>query len=275
MFTQAYPLPLSGDKERDVANMHDTFIAFVDEINHALENINGRTIKGDLSQATVEANRITTNQALIENAQIANLIADKIRAGTLDLSQGILISDGSTQNGVMLINQDSIRIMVNGVIRMFAGRKPNGRFEFYIQSEDGMQGIRMTEEGHAIFTGRIEASEIVGGTITVETDVNIGNNLYMTSTGFFDQGIFFVNTGMPSTIQSAAITIADAAAGAIDVRNSLSVNGRSVATQDDIVALSGVVSALSAQVTALIQQNQQQQININNLLQRVSALESG
>ena len=88
-FTSAYPSLRTGEPQRDVDGLRDNFIAFLDEINHALENVNSRTIKGNLSQATIEADNITTNKARIVSAQIANLVADKIKAGTLDLSQEI------------------------------------------------------------------------------------------------------------------------------------------------------------------------------------------
>ena len=172
-FTSAYPSLRTGEPQRDVDGLRDNFIAFLDEINHALENINAGTIKGKLSAATIEADSITTNKARIKSAQIANLIADKIAAGTLNLSTALspdgktgitIVGDGADR---MEIDESSLVILYDDVIRLFAGKdKDTGKFMFLLLNEDGTTGICMGEDGNAYFSGNIEASTITGGSIT-------------------------------------------------------------------------------------------------------------
>lgn len=78
-------------------------------------------------------------------------------------------------------------------LRLVMGYNPtSGEYQFELSNADGVATVTLDDDGNAVFTGKITASDIEGGTITgtriesdstidVETDLTVGENIYLTS----------------------------------------------------------------------------------------------
>ena len=81
----------------------------------------------------------------------------------------------------------------NENLRLVMGYNPtSGEYQFELSNADGVATVTLDDDGNAVFTGKITASDIEGGTITgtriesdstidVETDLTVGENIYLTS----------------------------------------------------------------------------------------------
>ena len=131
------------------------FSELLRQLNFLLGNLGAENV---IEAASVKAENIDTTNAKIVNAQIKNLSADKIKAGTLDLSKGITITSGG--GDAMTITQDSIEIAVDGVTRFLVTPDDNGKFGFLLCNAQGQPTIRLTDDGNAVLSGIVASSEI-------------------------------------------------------------------------------------------------------------------
>ena len=131
------------------------FSELIRQLNFLLGNLGAENV---IEAASVKAENIDTTNAKIVNAQIKNLTASKIKAGTLDLSKGITITNGGSDS--MTITQDSIRIEVNGVTRFLLTPDNNGTFGFGLYNAAGEPTVVVTGDGNAVFTGTVESSVV-------------------------------------------------------------------------------------------------------------------
>lgn len=81
----------------------------------------------------------------------------------------------------------------NENLRLVMGYNPtSGEYQFELSNADGVATVTLDDDGNAVFTGKITASDIEGGTITgtriesdstidVTTDLTVGENIYLTS----------------------------------------------------------------------------------------------
>ena len=146
------------------------FSELLRQLNFLLGNLGAENV---IEAASVRAENIDTTNAKIVNAQIKNLSADKIKAGTLDLSKGITITNGGSNS--MTITQDSIEIVVDGVTRFLLTPDENGKFGFLLRNAQGQPTIRLTDDGNAVLSGTVESSEIYASHIA-----GVGKDVYDT-----------------------------------------------------------------------------------------------
>ena len=102
------------------------------------------------------------------------MTADKLTAGTINVSEGISIT-GSHDNketgdyGSMNITNETIEMYERGNLRIAIGRDEDGHYIFTVQSRDGNSGIYMNESGEVYLTGAIRTTKdcSVGNFLTV------------------------------------------------------------------------------------------------------------
>ena len=144
--------------------MDGIFAELIRQINFIVSNLGADNV---IEAASVKAENIDTKNAKIVNAQIKNLTASKIKAGTLDLSKEITISDSKdlTKGNSMTINKNGIVIkgksndgkVINRFVLMPDG---DGNYLFAMYDKDGDMSLAMDDDGNAAFRGTVESSEI-------------------------------------------------------------------------------------------------------------------
>lgn len=167
-------LKLSGDTERDLKQIEQWSVALVDELKSLLCNLDGGNV---LEASSIKAQNIDCTKARIKDAQIQDLTADKLTAGTIDAEEinvininadnivtGTLDADkvaihGESAAGEMQQTGDrSAWIDKDGNTRILIGNV-NGSYIFIAQSADGRNGIYMDESGKIHNSGSIETDE--------------------------------------------------------------------------------------------------------------------
>ena len=102
----------------------------------------------------------------IQNAQIGNLTADKLRTGQLNTNLVTVESDF----GNLSMSGSSIIISDNKEERFKVEYDPEtGLFSFVINNSEGNPTVYINSFGNAVFSGRVDSSEIFSSTI-VGTD---------------------------------------------------------------------------------------------------------
>lgn len=149
--------------------MDGIFAEMIRQINFIVSNLGADNV---IEAASVKAENIDTKNAKIVNAQIKNLTASKIKAGTLDLSKGITIQNGNNTRS-MTITEDGILITdqtgQEDILRFALLPDENGKFVFMLCNEEGEPTIAMDDDGNAAFRGTVESSEVYSSHI-VGTD---------------------------------------------------------------------------------------------------------
>lgn len=149
------------------------FSELIRQLNFLLGNLGAENV---IEAASVKAENIDTTNAKIVNAQIKNLTASKIKAGTLDLSKGIVISNRSDGNGTFVLKSDGMALYDgNGTLRFTVSSDETGNFGFGLYDENGDATIVLLDNGSARFTGTVESSEIYASHIA-----GVGKDIYDT-----------------------------------------------------------------------------------------------
>ena len=164
-------LRLSGDTEQDLKQIEQWSVALVDELKSVLCNLDSGNVG---EAASVKAQNIDCTKAKIKDAQVQSMTADKLTAGTINVSEGISIT-GSHDNketgdyGSMNITNETIEMYERGNLRIAIGRDEDGHYIFTVQSRDGKSGIYMKEDGEVYLTGAIRTTKdcSVGNFLTV------------------------------------------------------------------------------------------------------------
>lgn len=161
--TTPVPARLTGDMSRDIGAIKKWGTALIDELSYILDNLDSGNV---IEASSVKAENIDTTSARISNAQIGNLTADKLRAGTVDTDLVVVRSE----SGNLSISGNSIRID-DGLFNRFVAEydKENDIFRFELCNSEGMPTVSINSLGNAVFTGKIDSSEIYSSTI-VGTD---------------------------------------------------------------------------------------------------------
>ncbi|MEG1441175.1 MAG: hypothetical protein RSC29_00790 [Oscillospiraceae bacterium] len=161
--TTPIPSRLSGDTKNDIAAIKDWGTGLIDELSYIFNNLDA----GNVSEAAaVKAENINTNTAKIKNAQIGELTADKLTAGTID-TEKITVADGSHN-----LQITGSKIAINdGVQNRFKVEydKERNAFSFALFNNNGEPTVYINSFGDAVFSGQLEGSEIFASTI-VGTD---------------------------------------------------------------------------------------------------------
>ena len=161
--TTPIPNKITGDASEDLKAIQKWGTALIDELAYIFNNLDA----GNVSEAaSVKAENIDTNTAKIQNAQIGILTADKLKAGTVDTN----LVTVSSESGNLNISGNSIVISDNNVDRFKAEYNPlTGIFSFILCNSEGQPTVYINSLGNAVFSGKIDSSEIYSSTI-VGTD---------------------------------------------------------------------------------------------------------
>ncbi len=161
--TTPVPARLTGDMSRDIGAIKKWGTALIDELSYILDNLDSGNV---IEASSVKAENIDTTSAKISNAQIGNLTADKLRAGTVDTDLVVVKSE----SGNLSISGNSIRID-DGEFNRFTAEydKEMDIFRFVLCNSQGEPTVSINSLGNAVFTGKIDSSEIYSSTI-VGTD---------------------------------------------------------------------------------------------------------
>ena len=161
--TTPIPPRLTGRTETDIAALRKWGTALIDELSYLFQNLDA----GNVSEAaSVKAEHIDTNTAKISNAQIGALTASKLTAGTIDTDRVTVASpDGSLEmSGSEIVISDTQRNRFRA-----AYDRASDTFSFALYNQDGAPTVYINSYGDAVFSGRVEGSEIYASTI-VGTD---------------------------------------------------------------------------------------------------------
>ena len=160
--TTPIPPMLSQETKTALKQLKEWGTALIDELGFILNNLDSSNVT---EAAMVKAENIDVTNGKILNAQIKNLTADKITAGTIDLSQGITVKSSDDS---LKITANTISISENGELRVLMGKNDNGSFVFMITDGNG-NGLMLDDNGEAVFSGNINTKK----------DVIIGRQLKM------------------------------------------------------------------------------------------------
>ncbi|MBR5152117.1 MAG: hypothetical protein IKW60_01115 [Clostridia bacterium] len=170
--TTAIPPRLSGDTATDLVRLREWGVALVDELNYLLSHLDVGNV---MEAASVKAENIDTNTARIENAQIGDLSADKLKAGTIN-SNLVKVQSG---NGCLHLEGSRIAISDGEHVRFLAALDPKTYdFDFLLCNKDGIPTTSLDSDGNAVFSGQVESSTVYASTI-IGTD----SESYINETG--------------------------------------------------------------------------------------------
>lgn len=192
-------------------------ISLIEELKYILCNLDA----GNVTEAhSVKAQNIDCTKARISSAQIQSLKADKIRTGTLDVSDKVTIkgTDGSNtmeMNAQRIVFSDAngprIVIGCNGnkyvfeIYKYTAVTDDNGNVELDENGNPKMineRQIYIDENGDVIFCGTIKGGKIESDTdINVTKDAKVGRRVILQdedegTLGYEEAGIISVGNGI-------------------------------------------------------------------------------
>lgn len=109
------PMPTyEGTNDDKLKNLHDIILMYRKELDYLLHHLDSKNVLvaqraeiADLYAGTIEANKITVNEGKITNAQIDTLSADKITAGTIKLSDSIIVEN---EDSSVVIDENGITV---------------------------------------------------------------------------------------------------------------------------------------------------------------------
>lgn len=157
--TTPIPPNLTGNAEHDVRKLKEWGTALIDELTYLFHNLDAGNV---IEAASVKAENIDTSSAVIGNAQIGALSADKLVAGSVD-TEKVTVTDGE---GKLEISGSEIVIRDKNRKRFEAAyNKDNEKFRFSLYNEDGVPTVFISSDGNAVFSGKVESSTIYASTI--------------------------------------------------------------------------------------------------------------
>ena len=153
-FTMPVPPKLSGNSRQDLIALKEWGTALADELSYLFSHLDA----GNVSEAaSVKAENINTNHARITNAQIGELTADKLTAGSVDTSV-VTVQD---KNGTLSMTGSALCIGDQNQNRLIAQyNKAQDTFTFALFNAAGDPTVYIDDDGNAIFTGTVESSSI-------------------------------------------------------------------------------------------------------------------
>lgn len=151
------------DAKSDITAIKRWIVEAVDELTYIFNKLDSTNV---IEAAAVKAENIDTKNALISNAQIGKLSAEKLKAGTIDTSLVSLSDNG----GNLVISGSAIYISDRNRTRFKAefDRSANN-FNFVLYNKNGDPTVSIDSSGDARFGGVVEGSQIFSSTI-VGTD---------------------------------------------------------------------------------------------------------
>lgn len=157
--TTPIPPKLCGKSNEDLIKFKEWGTALIDELSYILNNLDAGNV---IEASSVKAENIDTATALIENAKIGLLTADKLSAGTLDTNKVTV----SSSNGALKLSDAQIVITDNKNTRFLAAYNSRTRkFNFVLCNNSGTPTVSIDSGGNAVFTGKVESSSVYSSTI--------------------------------------------------------------------------------------------------------------
>lgn len=164
-----------------VNNMQDWCVSLVEQVRFVLNNLDASNVS---EAASVKAENIDTRFAKIKSAQIQSLKADKIKTGTLHVTEEMTIqnNDGSIKFLPNSIVMSTPKLDENGnvckdeegniilVPRLQMGKEEDtNKFIFIISDKDGNDTLTLNDNGEGIFKGIISTYKdaLVGHNLTL------------------------------------------------------------------------------------------------------------
>lgn len=168
--TTPIPSKLTGNTADDMKAIKKWGTALIDELTYIFNNLDTGNVK---EAASVKAENIDTNNAKIQNAQIGALTADKLKAGTVDTN----LVTVESESGNLSISGNEIIISDNRNERFCAKYDPAADlFNFTLYNSLGQPTVYINSLGNAVFSGKIDASEIYSSTIIGTDSVSYKEN---------------------------------------------------------------------------------------------------
>ncbi len=187
------PIPTPGLNDKDtIQNLIDVVYKMRKELDFLLQNLDESNVLraqvariAEIYAGTIEANKITTVEAKIQDAQIDNLSADKISAGTIDLSDSISVknTDSSVKmdaNGIDITNGKISIKNLGGASTIIDGYGIDPKFLDYFKnmvynsSFEGFDSVSLcpfywfggTSDANSNFHGSYSMKVLAGNTAT-------------------------------------------------------------------------------------------------------------
>ena len=172
--------PIMGwDIPTQLKELQDLFCDLVDKAEFAICNLDA----GNVSEArSVRADRIDTRAAKIVDAQIKNITADKLTAGTIDaevidvvnldadnivtgtLDSSVVTIRGEGSGSYMRISGNVLEAFEAGVRRLKMGVE-GGAFTFILYNETGQPQLYLDSNGNAVFEGNVMGGKVISSVI--------------------------------------------------------------------------------------------------------------
>lgn len=189
---KAYKCP---DDERQIKelflkvnNMQDWCVSLVEQVRFVLNNLDASNVS---EAASVKAENIDTRFAKIKSAQIQSLKADKIKTGTLHVTENMTIENDDWS--IKFLSDSIVFSDPDGTQRLAMGRVENSEtFVFVLYDKKGKPTLTMNSAGEAVFSGTIQTNK----------DAQIGHDIHL---GLYQEGInsiTFEGTLINSKIES-------------------------------------------------------------------------
>lgn len=168
--TTPIPSKLTGNANDDINAIKKWGTALIDELTYIFNNLDIGNVK---EAASIKAENIDTKNAKIQNAQIGALTADKLKAGTVDTN----LVTVESESGNLSISGNEIVISDSQTERFSAKYDPDtDLFQFALYNSLGEPTVYINSLGNAIFSGKIDASEIYSSTIIGTDSVSYQDN---------------------------------------------------------------------------------------------------
>lgn len=157
--TTPIPPKMTENPTEDVKKLKAWGTALIDELSYIFTHLDA----GNVTEAgAVKAENIDTSSAKISNAQIGELTADKLTAGTVNTNKVTV----SSQDGNLSLSGTQLAISDQNNVRLLAAYdKKSGEFHFLLCNKLGIPTVAIDSSGDAVFTGQVESSKIYASTI--------------------------------------------------------------------------------------------------------------
>ncbi len=222
--TTAIPPRLTGDTATDLVRLREWGTALVDELNYLLSHLDAGNVT---EAASVKAENIDTNSAKISNAQIDVLTADKLVAGTVDTDKVTVRSE----DGTLTLSGSRIAISDGKTLRFLTALNPaDGTFQFLLCNKNGVPTTSLDSNGNAVFTGKVESSQVYGSTIIGTDSQSYGLKLGGVFAQLDPTGLKIMQDSNGSRLQKLGMSVGDDGTaymvlGAGNGENSHTING--------------------------------------------------
>lgn len=194
--------PIMGwDIPTQLRELQNLFCDLVDKAEFAICSLDA----GNVSEAgSVRADRIDTRAAKIVDAQIKNITADKLTAGTIDaeeidvvnldadnivtgtLDSSVVTIRGAGGNNYMQIAGNLLEAFEAGVRRLKMG-VDGGVFTFTLYNESGQPQLYLDSNGNAVFEGNVMGGKVISSVIEGFNDSGQKHGLWS------NQGVMFAD----------------------------------------------------------------------------------